>query len=1457
MTDDADADTALPAEHLVAWRDAALSGELPLPTRANRWQPLRAGLVNMWEYDAAEVWYADGRLQLQGANESGKSTLMTLTTLLLLTADVSGHNIDTLGESQKRFRYYIEPTNHPLDRRETSAQKNRGWAWVEYGRQSDNGPEFFTTLLFAETRRADGAMKLQWCTVDGTAAYIRARVRSGITLANAGLVAEPGQLRDVPGLVAHKTGALYRDAVARSLFAADADWLDQIIRILRVVRTPKIGDRLNLQFLTEAFRTALPPLADDEVGQLADGWEQLERMRDERDTTEGALAAVTEFTRSRWRPWADAVIRSAADPVAHTTSTLTEVTRGEREAKDKVAVLTDKVEAINDQIAEARNAADDAAVQRDALQAQQAYEDAVTAAANAQHLADAARMAEDHALQAADRAESAQAQLDVGRRRLQEAHRHLTNAEDEVKSSAERVAACAQSAGLIDATARFLPSHDVARLKQAAEQRRNATDRALLLLVAHAEAAANADIAAGQARAARKVSESARLEEGAAAETLEAGIIAVAELLTTWSGQLDERLRPLPALVQSWARAVAEIEAADTPMPILATAVERAHLVQVRRPLESRAAELHSRLDETEALAVVARDELATAESETDPRPGSPQLWRRRTRPEGVSVAGAPLWRLVELATEANPDAVAALEATLDASGLLQAWVTPDGAYLPDRDGADTLWIEGATGGPASTDSGHTSSVGTLRTTLRPAVDAGPALGQVVDALLRSVAYGPTLPGNSDPRLAAVGADGRWRHGGLTGTAVSAADGAALLGAATRATVRVRRIAELRTRLDELRKRESLLETDLDVTRGDLAALDRAAERLPSDAPVVTVVLALREKRKAAELAADAAEQADGRATTSQTAADGKAAEVAAHADEHGLPRERKAIEECRNALHDYVGTVRELSSAVKHVPPVHEIADTAATDLADREAEHSKTAGEAQHAGRKATGARARANAAKAALTQEVQDIIGHVEEFGRAIERHGQHGNELDKQREGLLSDKFRAEATLEQVEKRRADAEEARAAAVDTWFACVDTGLPLLREVPALRDRHVTAALESARAARARITPRDWPDEPTETAQRMQRVQSQWARLVDDVAMLRSRLEPLGGRTVRTIPPGDGLASFGAVEVMVDATAVGLAPPTARARLHDQLDRLQVSYDEELERTINDLLGSTFIEHLRERLIEAERLRAEINTKLAENPTTTSGLTLRLVRVPVADEQAANEVLAALEKSFALLPDSTQEQVRQFLARRISDAQDEARAAGDPNWRSRLAEILDYRRWFELRLEYRTPRSTVDGDSIATGGWHRLDREDHSLLSGGAKVVTLLQPFVAALHAMYDQSGVGPRMMWLDEAFDGVDPDNRAMMLRLLAACDLDWMVAGPGLIANSRTVPMAAIYEVRRAPRPFPGVSLELALWAGGTLAHLATPDPADLPDLAGSTSSEPSHEDSLFSSLEGG
>ncbi len=542
---------------LTSWRDTVIRGGLPAPARAERWQPLRAGVVNLWEYDAAEVWYADGRLQLQGANESGKSTLMTLTTLLLIAGDISSHNIDTLGQSEKRFRYYVEPTGHALDRRDATQAKNRGWAWLEFGSIGGGGAqEYFTLLLFAESRRADGTLKVQWCTAPGAA-----RVRAGLALAKAGIVAEPGQFRDVPGFTAHRSGTAYRENLARTLYGSSAAWLDQVIRILRVVRTPQIGHRLDLRFLTDAFRVALPPIADDEISQLA-------------------------------------------DPVAAVTSKLTQITREEKSASDAVRALEGEVRVLDERIEAEEKAGQLAAAQREALRDSQAYQDAVSASMNVQQLAERADAAENTAARSRRRAEEAQRAIGPAEAHLAEAGKNLDRAERAVVTAADNVARHADDAGLVEVTARFLADRDTERMRQAARLRGTAAEEARRRIAVHAKAVTECDAATRRAGEARGRAARAQRLAAERERAVEGAITAVAELLSEWARSLDERIRPAAESLERWIQRVSSQAVVDKPAPVLANAISRDHLVPARRPLDQRRAELDRARQENAAVSV-------------------------------------------------------------------------------------------------------------------------------------------------------------------------------------------------------------------------------------------------------------------------------------------------------------------------------------------------------------------------------------------------------------------------------------------------------------------------------------------------------------------------------------------------------------------------------------------------------------------------------------------------------------------------------------------------------------------------------------------------------------------------------------------------------------------------------------------------------------------------------------
>ena len=75
---------------------------LPAPC-SDRWKPLRAGLVDMFYYDAEEFWFHDGRLLLRGNNGTGKSKVLALTLPFLLDGELAPHRVEPDGDRQKKM----------------------------------------------------------------------------------------------------------------------------------------------------------------------------------------------------------------------------------------------------------------------------------------------------------------------------------------------------------------------------------------------------------------------------------------------------------------------------------------------------------------------------------------------------------------------------------------------------------------------------------------------------------------------------------------------------------------------------------------------------------------------------------------------------------------------------------------------------------------------------------------------------------------------------------------------------------------------------------------------------------------------------------------------------------------------------------------------------------------------------------------------------------------------------------------------------------------------------------------------------------------------------------------------------------------------------------------------------------------------------------------------------------
>ena len=307
-----------------------------------------------------------------------------------------------------------------------------------------------------------------------------------------------------------------------------------------------------------------------------------------------------------------------------------------------------------------------------------------------------------------------------------------------------------------------------------------------------------------------------------------------------------------------------------------------------------------------------------------------------------MTSTGAPFWRLVETIhdeshgqSETARAEAARLEAALDAAGLLQAWVTPDGAYLADRDGNETVWA------PASSAAlPGLSRESSLRSVLRPADDAG-GLANVVERLLGLVAYDVEI---RDAAAADSGLRGQRRG----------CDGGRPL--AARRPHRCRRPGPGRPPAAWRRRqgrrpttpghaapgadrgpgdeRTGLSADDLTVVQDLLQMLEDVGMRLPADTGVVSAILTVRETAKRVGRLATASDRADKAEQEARKKADSAAADVASHCDEHHLPRTRDEVDELSAALAGYLNLLTELEVSMRPIESLRRALHAAETTL-------------------------------------------------------------------------------------------------------------------------------------------------------------------------------------------------------------------------------------------------------------------------------------------------------------------------------------------------------------------------------------------------------------------------------------------------------------------------------------------------------------------------------------------
>ncbi|HEV7515437.1 MAG TPA: TIGR02680 family protein, partial [Thermoanaerobaculia bacterium] len=772
-----------------------LPPRLPAP-RASRFTPLRAGIVNIWQYDEQELRFEQGRLLLRGDNGTGKSKALELLLPFLFDADLSPQRLDPFA-GNARTMYWNLLQGDRFDNRV-------GYVWLELGRRLEDdegeGEEIWTIGCgLRATRRTQ--------RVDSWYFITRRRIGADLSLLSPQRVPLlKDELRKAIGEEGdlYETGREYRERLDHLFFHLGTERFAALRHLLLQLRRPQLSQKLDPQSLGELLTESLPPLDADLIGQLSETFERLDQDQRELARVESAAREVEAFL-GVYRDYARGAARGRAAAVRQADSRYHKTAAEAREAEAERERLAVEEGELAERRREVEGAAATAGAELRALEASEAMRSAEVLRARRERADDLAH----HAAAALADCEEAERGEAAARGEDARAAAEAREAEEERQGQDRVAAATAEEGGLAAAHAAAVeslaesPSQAEATARAAIERGRRGVAELRDLAAGRDRAREGSERAEDRQAGADARWQQAAARTAAARRDAERATGELEGTLTAWRGDLRE-------LALDEASFAALREAA-----LAATATAGALLARLAEPqADGRLREIRDAEREAGRLAEERRETAEERERVAAARDLGPAAPRTREAADRPIRPGAPLYLLCDFAESLEEAERAGLEAALEAAGLLDAWVTPGGELLAPGT-LDTVLL------PTSRD-----RPGTLADLLVPTPAHG-VEGEVIAAVLRSLDLDGSDRESASPW---VSRDGSWRLGPLQGAWRKPT--AEHVGATAREAARRRRLAELTARLAELDSeiaaaaaRRAALLARLERLRQEIAAL--------------------------------------------------------------------------------------------------------------------------------------------------------------------------------------------------------------------------------------------------------------------------------------------------------------------------------------------------------------------------------------------------------------------------------------------------------------------------------------------------------------------------------------------------------------------------------------------------------------------------------------------------------
>lgn len=1357
----------------------------------------RAGIINVYQYSNETLHFGGGRLLLRGVNGSGKSTAMNMLLPFLLDADT--RRIDAAGEQSGVLKaWMLSGRDEPQPQGYLWLEVAKGDAHLSFGCgiRANRATDQVTTWWFITSRRVGLDLHL----VEGRVPVSRDALR---------ILIAPDPL------FGQDERADYRAELRKRLFGG-AD-IEQHLHLLRTVRNPRVGDRLDAE-LPQYLKDALPQLSDSALDDAAQPLEDLEEHR--RNVAElKRTAEALDAVHATYRNYARAELHRLADRTLEAARISREFRRGEEKARTHYDDALGRRGA-----AETHKRELEADVERlrssiTALEGSEAYKSGAQLndlRGHVESLGRAGAAAEEALLRRRAATERAAKAVGNARQEVAADHDSLRRRISDLAHLASECRLTARPPGLpsiashpdspgdlelapVEPIETAAADAALSALSTAARQRLDEVETVESAVRAIEPAERAVRDAEREANIARSANDEARNTLADARTAFQSAIEEWRAAVARWMErvQLHHAAHGLGAIETS-----AEIGAVIDEIVLgqrMGTRFE-ASIAPTIRHHESSRAQRAALLEQQREL--VAELEERAAELAAKQFPDPPMLgWQQRK--------GRCFAELIDFAGHVDAAARAALEAALEASGLLAAEVHGDGT-LRLADGQLVI-APNAVAAPAPLSALLCAEV--------PTDDPHPGTRSSVERILRAISTDPATGADT-----VVTANGDFQIGAVRGR--HSKPEAEHIGVTARRAALERQRADNALALEQTNAQQDRLAADVEAAQAALDAALALRASIPSDQNLVTALWQRGEAQRAVEKteellrarrsALEAAEQGHADAVT-------RARVTAARLS---LPTALDELRAIRGELEGIIPESREAQRELTRLARAVERWRDRGEDWRVAHADQQDSAIQLNSVSTELRSTQERLTTLDATIGAAYKDVVAAIERNKEQLHAAQKAFKEVESQLEQAITDVVTADNHRESAaaERERADADCVHAlgvlrrtlavpglieAATDSSNpthddksgenrsadAATDISIGSLPVAFPTVDDTAAGARQLGEAIRAQV-PR--PDEPPTTADGVRQ-------------SIRRRRDSLGaGWDAEDRQPDEHLPLH--IEVtgpLAQQTPLAVATKIVQRQLATMAGLLSIKQHQALRNLLQGLVAR----EVAEKLHAASELIERMNERLSTITTSHGiGVKLRWRRRDDLDPTLAQTV-DLLAKPPDLRTAAEDSRLSEALGHRIDDAHRED--PGTP-YRELIARVLDYREWHSMTVLLHRPGRTPE----------RLSRR--TALSEGEKKIVSYLPLFAAVAASCDAlTASAPdalRFVLLDDAFAKVSEDNHPKLFGLLVELDLDFIATSERLWGTHDTVPELAITEVIR-DADLETIVLEHSHWSAhrGTLA----------------------------------